>query len=51
MAFNIVEWLTEDTEEDGGFNQACKFGHLVQDHSVYCHNDIWKDAPRGAHAE
>ena len=42
---NIVEMVAEATEE-GGFNQPCRFGYLVERHAVYCHNDGWLYAPR-----
>ena len=47
MAFNIVE-LAASVEggEDTGFDQRCRFGHRVDGHAVYCHNDRWYDAPR-----
>ncbi len=44
MAFNIVEAIAGSDE--CAFNQRCKFGHLVTDHAVYCHNDAWVDGPR-----
>jgi hypothetical protein len=37
VAENIVEYLADPN--DGAFDQPCKFGHHVQDHAVYCHND------------
>jgi hypothetical protein len=40
---NIVEILADDAS---GFNQVCKYGYLVDGHSVYCHNDSWLYAPR-----
>ena len=44
MAFNIVEAIAVN---DGcAFDQRCKFGHRVEDHAVYCHNDQWNDSPR-----
>lgn len=43
MAFNIVEAVTED---DCAWDQRCKFGHRVEGHAVYCHNDAWVDGPR-----
>ncbi len=42
---NLVELIAGD-EEGGGQNQPCVFGNLVVDHSVYCHNEAWPDAPR-----
>jgi len=38
---NLVEMC-----EEGKWNQPCKFGHLIEGHAVYCHNDTWEDAPR-----
>lgn len=45
MAFNIVEFLQEP-DSDCAFDQPCKFGHRVEGHAVYCHNDEWHDSPR-----
>ena len=41
---NIVELLAE--EDECAFDQPCKYGHRVDGHAVYCHNDEWEDAPR-----
>lgn len=43
MAFNIVELAAED---DCAWDQRCQFGHRVEGHAVYCHNDAWVDGPR-----
>ncbi len=43
MAFNIVELATAGEKSAP---QRCVFGHLVEDHAVYCHNDKWADGPR-----
>lgn len=40
---NVVEMLSD---EDGGFDQPCRFGNRVGEHAVYCHNDAWVDSPR-----
>jgi len=40
---NLVEIMAWDEEQS--FNQKCKYGNLVEGHSVYCHNKS-KDAPR-----
>lgn len=32
-------------EEDCCFDQPCAYGHRVERHAVYCHNDQWKDRP------
>lgn len=32
--------------EDCAFDQKCRFGHRVDGHAVYCHNQDWDDAPR-----
>lgn len=45
MAFNLVEFIQEPNA-DCAFDQPCKFGHRVEGHAVYCHNDEWKDGPR-----
>ena len=44
MAFNLVEAVSDP--DDCAFNQPCAYGHLVDQHGVYCHNDGWADAPR-----
>ena len=44
---NIVEVLA--SEGDCAFDQPCKFGHRVEDHAVYCHNEAWYDHPRKCH--
>ncbi len=41
---NVVEMVAPEDEQ--GFNQSCRFGNLVEDHAVYCHNDGWLYAPR-----
>ena len=41
-------WLLGDPE-NCKFDQPCKFGYRVEDHSVYCTNETWKDAPRKCH--
>lgn len=43
MAFNSVELMAAD---DCAFDQRCRFGHRVEGHAVYCHNDLWDDGPR-----
>ena len=48
MAFNIVEAIQE-SDSDCAFDQPCKFGHRVEGHAVYCHNDAWVDGPRKCH--
>ena len=45
MAFNLVEAL-QNEDSDCAFDQPCKFGHRVDEHAVYCHNDAWPDGPR-----
>ena len=44
---NLVEMFAD--EEDCAFDQPCAYGHRVEGHSVYCHNNHWKDAPRKCH--
>ena len=41
---NLVEMIAD--EDEVGFNQACRFGSLVEGHAVYCHNDKWLYGPR-----
>lgn len=43
-ADNIVELAAG--EEDSAFDQPCRFGHRVEGHAVYCHNELWPGAPR-----
>lgn len=42
---NIVEMVTAG-DDDCAFDQPCYFGHRVETHAVYCHNDAWPDSPR-----
>jgi hypothetical protein len=44
---NIVEVLTY--KNDCGWDQPCAFGHRVEQHAVYCHNEKWLYAPRKCH--
>lgn len=44
MTVNIVELVAD--HDDCAFDQPCKFGHRVECHAVYCHNDKWKEGPR-----
>ena len=44
MAINLVEMVADG--DDCAFDQPCKFGHRVEGHAVYCHNDEWYDSPR-----
>src|SRR3990167_11162825 len=37
-AFNLVELI--GGEDDCAFDQPCAFGHRVNGHAVYCHNEI-----------
>lgn len=43
-AFNLVELV--DDGEDSAFDQPCAFGHRVDGHAVYCHNEGWPNGPR-----
>ena len=40
---NIVEAFAGD---DCAFDQPCVYGHRVEQHAVYCHNQTWLYAPR-----
>lgn len=40
---NIVEMVAD--QDDCAFDQPCAFGHRVEQHAVYCHNDGWLYAP------
>ena len=46
MPFNIVELAASVEEDETAFDQRCRFGHRVEGHAVYCHNDNWDDSPR-----
>jgi hypothetical protein len=46
MAFNIVELAASIEDDNSAFDQRCIFGHRVEGHAVYCHNDNWDDSPR-----
>lgn len=41
---NVVELMAD--VDDCAYDQLCKYGHRVEHHAVYCHNDKWADAPR-----
>jgi len=49
---NIVEIATAG-DDDCAFDQPCYYGHRVESHAVYCHNETWPDSPhkcrRGEH--
>ena len=44
LIFNLVEFCSDPDE--CAYDQPCAFGHRVEGHAVYCHNDEWPDAPR-----
>lgn len=48
---NVVELMAaaEAGDVDCAFDQACAFGHRVEGHAVYCHNEAWPDRPRKCH--
>lgn len=33
-------------EDDSAYDQPCAFGHRVEGHAVYCHNEAWPNSPR-----
>lgn len=41
---SLVEMVAD--ADDSAFDQPCYFGHRVECHAVYCHNDKWPDSPR-----
>lgn len=41
----IVEMITAG-DDDCAYDQPCKFGHRVEGHAVYCHNEGWLYSPR-----
>lgn len=41
---NVVELIA--SHDDCAFDQPCRFGHRVEGHAVYCHNEAWEDSPR-----
>lgn len=45
MVINLVEMI-QDGDSDCAWDQPCKFGHRVEGHAVYCHNESWDDSPR-----
>lgn len=42
----IVEASALIDGDDCAFDQPCHFGHRVDGHAVYCHNDAWPSSPR-----
>lgn len=38
--------IVEMVAEESAFDQPCKYGHRVESHAVYCHNDQWGGKPR-----
>jgi len=44
MSFNMVELVAG--KDACAFDQPCAYGHRVDGHAVYCHNDAWLDGPR-----
>lgn len=42
---NLVEAMRSQ-DDDCAFDQSCQYGHRVEGHAVYCHNDTWLYAPR-----
>lgn len=44
----IPENLNERVADpkDCAYDQPCIYGHRVEYHAVYCHNNAWDDAPR-----
>ena len=44
---NTVEMVAvEGDNSDCAFDQPCCYGHRVECHAVYCHNEKWPDSPR-----
>lgn len=41
---NLVE-LMQGEDDDCAWDQPCAFGHRVDGHAVYCHNEKWLYAP------
>lgn len=41
---NLVEMIADN--EECAFDQPCRYGHRVDGHAVYCHNERWLYAPR-----
>lgn len=46
MKFNLVEMVADIEEADCAFDQPCKWGHRVETHAVYCHNEGLIGSPR-----
>ena len=40
---NLVETIAGD---DQAWDQPCYFGHRIESHAVYCHNEAWLYSPR-----
>lgn len=40
---SLVELVADD--DDCKFDQPCVYGHRVEGHAVYCHNNEWDHAP------
>ncbi len=41
---NLVELVAD--QADCAFDQPCIYGHRVERHAVYCHNEKWANSPR-----
>ena len=41
---NLAEILF--ASEEDAWDQPCRWGHRVNGHAVYCHNDEWTEGPR-----
>jgi hypothetical protein len=44
MDENWVEMLAD--EDEIFWDQPCVYGCRIESHSVYCHNDKWREKPR-----
>lgn len=43
-AVNLVEMIAD--QADCAFDQPCFYGHRIETHAVYCHNESWLYSPR-----
>jgi hypothetical protein len=41
---NLVEMAADP--DKCAFDQPCFYGHRVETHAIYCHNNEWEYAPR-----
>ena len=42
---SLNELCMIDEGEECVYDQSCYYGFRCGDHGVYCHNDVWEEAP------